>query len=185
MSAELLDADRCTLILVDYQARLMPALHDGAIAAERAALLAQAAQTLGVPVLGTEQNPERLGPNLEAIRSRCASTLAKTHFDACADGLLAALPADRPARDTLVLAGCEAHVCLLQTALGLLRAGKSVWVVANACASRRPADQQLAMQRLAQAGAQLVSHEMVLFEWLRDCRHPAFRALLPGIKAGR
>ena len=175
-------AERCALLLVDYQARLMPAIREGEQRCARAALLAQAAQTLGIPVLGTEQNPDKLGPNTAAIRSRCLQTLAKTHFDACADGLLEVLQRHQPLGGDIVVAGCEAHVCLLQTALGLLRAGRRIWVVDNACGSRRPADQRLAMQRLAQAGAQLVSHEMVLFEWLRDCRHPAFRELLALLK---
>jgi nicotinamidase-related amidase len=73
-------------------------------------------------------------------------------------------------------------VCLLQTALGLRRAGRAVHVVDDACGSRRGADHALAMQRLRDAGATLVSSEMLVFEWLADCRHPAFRPLLGRIK---
>ncbi len=182
-AAELIPAAGCALVLVDYQARLMPAIHEGEAVAARALLMAQAAQALGLPVLGTEQNPDKLGPNLPAITERCTHTLAKMHFNACADGLLAAVQAQRPRGNAIVIAGCEAHVCLLQTALGLLQAGQRLWVVENACGSRRPDDHRLAMQRLAQAGAVRVSHEMVLFEWLRSCEHPAFRELLPFIKA--
>jgi nicotinamidase-related amidase len=75
-----------------------------------------------------------------------------------------------------VVAGCEAHVCLLQTALGLLDAGFLVAVVADACASRTPANQALAMARLGAAGVTLVSTEMVGFEWVRNAGHPAFKA---------
>lgn len=82
----------------------------------------------------------------------------------------------------VVIAGCEAHVCLLQTALGLLRAGHAVWVVAAACASRNPRDHELAMQRLRQAGAVVVSTEMVVFEWLQSCRHPRFKEVLALLK---
>ena len=81
------------------------------------------------------------------------------------------------------MAGCEAHVCLLQTALGLLRAGLSVWVVANACGSRRASDHAAAMARLSNAGATIVTHEMVAFEWLHHCEHPRFREVLALIKA--
>ena len=73
-------------------------------------------------------------------------------------------------------------MCLLQTALGLLRAGLRVWVVANASGSRRPSDHAAAMQRLAQAGATVVTHEMVLFEWLADCRHARFKDVLKIVK---
>lgn len=173
------------LVLVDYQGRLMPALHEGGLALARAKLLAEGARLLGVPVIGTEQNPTRLGANADALRALCDTTLAKTHFDACADGLVAAVQQAHPGCRHIVIAGCEAHVCLLQTALGLLRAWPDwhVWVVGNACASRRASDHACAMARLAQAGATVVSHEMVLFEWLHDCRHARFREVLALIKA--
>lgn len=83
----------------------------------------------------------------------------------------------------MVLAGCETHVCLTQTALGLLAAGLQVAVVPEACASRRPADKALALERLRAAGAQLLGAEMVAFEWLRSCEHPQFKAVLALIKA--
>lgn len=182
MTMDRIDAKACTLVLVDYQARLLPAIHDGAAVVANAVLLAQAAHVLGVPVIGTEQNPCGLGPNVEQVRNECAVTLAKMHFDACADGLLLALQEARPDADQVVIAGCEAHVCMMQTALGLLRAGKRVWVVANASGSRRPNDQNAAMVRLTQAGATIVTHEMVLFEWLGNCTHPRFRDVLKLIK---
>jgi nicotinamidase-related amidase len=175
-------ADTSALLLVDYQARLMPAIHDAADVVSNAVLLARAAHLLGIPVLGTEQNPSGLGPNVEQVRTACARTLAKTHFDACADGLVEALHAARAGCDQVVVAGCEAHVCMMQTTLGLLRAGKRAWVVENASGSRRPSDHAAAMRRLADAGATLVTHEMVLFEWLNDCRHPRFRDVLALVK---
>jgi nicotinamidase-related amidase len=181
-----LDRDRSVLVLVDHQGRLMPAIAGGAAVVEEALFLARVAHTLGVPVIGTEQNPQRLGPNVEALRALCGQTLAKMHFDATADGLLELLRGTRPGHAALqqvVLAGCEAHVCLLQTALGLIEAGLRVAVVPAACGSRRTGDHSLAMQRLAQAGAQLVSSEMVAFEWLRACTDPQFRAVLALIKA--
>ena len=173
-------AARSTLVLVDYQQRLLPAIHGGAQVLAEATRLADAALLLGIRVLGTEQNPAGLGPNAAALRQRCASTLAKMHFDACEDGLLDVLGADA---DEVVIAGCEAHVCLLQTALGLLRAGRRVWVVAPACGSRAAEDHALAMQRLRDAGAGIVSPEMVVFEWLGDCRLPRFRELLAVVKS--
>ena len=179
-----MSAHDTTLVLVDYQARLIPAIHDAASVTARAVLLARAAQLLGIPVLGTEQNPASLGPNVQAIRDVCARTLAKTHFDACGDGLLEALRETDDARNHVVIAGCEAHVCLLQTALGLLRAGKRVFVVENACGSRRPTDHAAAMARLAQAGATIVTHEMAMFEWLDDCQHARFKDVLALVKAG-
>ncbi len=177
-----MDPDRCALVMVDYQARLLPSISGAHDVVRQAVLLAQAARLLGIRVVGTEQNPQGLGANLDEIRRLCDLCLSKTHFDACADGLLQALDNVPVAPTQIVIAGCEAHVCLLQTALGLLRAGRRVWVVAGACGSRRSADHAQAMQRLRQAGATLVSSEMVLFEWLADCRHPQFKRVLQLVK---
>src|SRR5687767_12118173 len=83
-----IDPTRCALVLVDYQARLMPAIHEADKAVAVAVKLADVARELGMPVLGTEQNPAGLGPNVEAIRTRCDATIAKMTFDGCADGLV-------------------------------------------------------------------------------------------------
>jgi nicotinamidase-related amidase len=177
------NAGRSALVLVDYQQRLMPQIHRGAEALALGVKLGRIAHDLGVPVLGTEQNPRGLGPNDGAVRALCSHTLAKMHFDACEDGLLGHLQQARQPQPTdVVLAGCEAHVCLLQTALGLLRAGFTVWVVADACGSRLAANHDLAMQRLRGAGAHIVSFEMVAFEWLHSCEHPRFKAVLASLK---
>jgi nicotinamidase-related amidase len=172
------------LVLVDYQQRLMPAIHLADAVLAQATLLADIGRTLGWPVIGTEQNPRGLGPNAEVIRSRCDVTLAKKHFDACADGLVEAMQAraDEPVRE-VVIAGCEAHVCLMQTALGLIDAGFTVWVVAPACGSRSATNHALGMARLQQAGATLVSVEMVAFEAIRSCEHERFKAVLALLKA--
>jgi nicotinamidase-related amidase len=81
-------------------------------------------------------------------------------------------------RNIIVIAGCEAHVCLLQTALDLLEDEFEVWVVTDACSSRTERNRDAAFDRLAGAGAELVTTEMVGFEWLRTAEHPAFDELL-------
>jgi nicotinamidase-related amidase len=179
-----MDATRSVLVLVDYQGRLMPTIYGAPAVVEAAVVLADAARALGIRIVGTEQNPDGLGLNDEAVRRRCDVTLSKMHFDACSDGLAELLtegcaPGDRP---EVVIAGCEAHVCLMQTALGLLERGFRTWVVETACGSRRAADKQAAMRRLREAGATVVSDEMVLFEWVRHCRHPQFKAVLELVK---
>ena len=173
-----MDRDRSLLVLVDYQERLMPTIHDAQRVVDEAVFLADAARLMGVRVLGTEQNPAVLGPNVAAVSDRCERTLAKMHFDACGDGLVDAVHGAA----NVVIAGCEAHVCLCQTALGLRRAGFEVFVVADACGSRRPEDLALAMQRLAQAGAVIVGAEMAVFEWLGTCEAAAFKAVLGLLK---
>ncbi len=181
---EAIEPRGCTLVLVDYQERLVPAIHGAAAMIANALLLADVARELGIPVVGTEQNPAGLGPNVAAIRERCAVTLAKDHFDGCADGLLTHLPSRETGTPHVVIAGCEAHVCLMQTALGLVRSGYRVFVVSDACGSRAAENHRLAMERLRQAGATVVATEMVVFEWLGTCRHERFRAVLARLKQG-
>lgn len=173
------------LVLVDFQKRLMPAIHDASAVVDEACRLADIARALAVPVIGTEQNAAGLGPNVAPIRERCAATLAKMHFDGCRDGLVDALQRHANGKiEDVVIAGCEAHVCLLQTALGLVDAGLRIFVVAAACGSRRPADHRLAMKRLERAGATLASTEMLAFEWLETCSDPSFRSVLALVKTG-
>jgi len=178
-----IDSRHSVLVLVDFQARLMPAIDEAERVLDNAVFLAQVARTLGVPVLGTEQNPKALGANDGRVRELCDRTLSKAHFSAVADGLLTELTALAPSARQVVVAGCETHVCLLQTALDLQQAGFETFVVAEACGSRRPEDKLTALHRLQQAGATMATAEMVAFEWLRTCEHPAFRDVLSLIKA--
>ncbi len=199
----LLDVSECQLVLVDYQARLMPAIHEGPQVLANAVRLARMARLLGVPVWGTEQNPQKLGANDASLRELCQRTLSKMHFSAVADGLAECLrPPARGAsgnarslpkhlqkstpaaaeRATLVVAGCEAHVCLLQTALELIEQEFDVWVVTDACGSRTERNRDAAFDRLAAAGAELLTTEMVAFEWLRTAGHPLFREVHALIK---
>lgn len=181
-----IDPGRSAVVLVDFQERLVPAIHEGAQVVAEAARLADCARELGIRVVGTEQNPPGLGPNTNEILRRCEATLAKMHFDACEDGLAEALRAPGHMAPTdVVVAGCEAHVCLMQTAHGLLRAGFKVWVAANACGTRFPVDHELAIARLRQSGAVIASVEMIVFEWLRTCEHERFKAVLEALKAPR
>lgn len=205
----LLECDESQLVLVDYQDKLMPVIFEGQAALANALRLAQAARLLQVPVWGTEQNPQKLGPNAPALKALCDRTFEKMAFSALGDSdllqaLLPPAPAARPAsgnarslpkhlrkpekppqpsRPSIVIAGCEAHVCLLQTALSLLEQEElEVWVVTDACSSRTERNRDAAFDRLASAGAELVTTEMVIFEWLGDCKHPAFRDALALIK---
>jgi hypothetical protein len=181
----------------------MPAIDHGADVLQRAVFLAKVAGLLEVPIWGTEQNPAKLGSNDPLVRQLCQKTFGKTSFDASQSALAQALrpPAkaggnarslpkhlqksapSEPARGTIVLAGVEAHVCLLQTALGLVEQEFDVWVVTDACGSRRERDRDAAFDRLAGNGVELVTSEMVAFEWMQDCEHPKFRDVLELIKA--
>jgi nicotinamidase-related amidase len=168
-----LTAEGAVLLLVDLQQRLMPVIHDHDAVVARAVRLAEAAQLLDVPIRATEQYPAGLGPTVPPLAAYPQATLTKTTFSAAADpGFAALLPAGS---GQVVVAGCEAHVCVLQTVLDLLGAGRRVVLATDATGSRDPADKAVAIERARQHGAEIVTSEMVLFEWLRDARHPKFR----------
>ena len=175
----LMKAEQSTLLLIDVQEKLMPAISHGDEVVDRSIVLATIAGLMEVPVLGTEQMPDKLGHNVEAIRELCNATLAKQHFDACQDGLVDQLP---EGRQHIVIGGCETHVCMMQTALSLIDAGYKVWVVADATGSRNEFDRDVALDRLSESGARIVTLEMVAFEWMRHCKHPQFRNIQSLIK---
>lgn len=199
----LIDVDESQLVLVDFQPRLQTAMHDAQAVWANASRLAQAAHLLQLPVWGTEQNPSKLGALPAQLRDVCQRVLAKMHFSAVEEGLAEWLqPApsaprgnarslprhlqkpqpEQAARKSIVLAGVEAHVCLLQTALDLLDEEFEVWVVTDACTSRTERNRDAAYDRLAGAGAELVTTEMVIFEWLRGAEHAQFREIQALIK---
>ena len=198
----LLSSSESQLVLIDYQTRLLPAINESDIVIAQALKLAQIAKLLRVPITGTEQNPAGLGQNHDALRALCGQTLVKTHFDGCADGLgdlLRDIGTPKPSpnarsmpkhmqkepenqRPTIVLAGMETHVCFLQTALSLIEEEFDVWVVTDACGSRTEKNRDAAFDRLAGNGAELVTVEMVAFEWLESSDHPQFKAVLDLIK---
>jgi nicotinamidase-related amidase len=169
----LLNAEGAVLLLIDLQERLVPVIHQHEAVVARAVRLAEAAQLLDVPICATEQNPAGLGPTVAPLAAYPQAVLSKTTFSASADpGFSALLPAGST---EIVVTGCEAHVCVLQTVLGLLGAGHRVIVAADAIGSRDPADKAAGLDRAGRHGAEIVTSEMVLFEWLRDSRHPKFR----------
>jgi nicotinamidase-related amidase len=206
----LLDADDSQLVLVDYQARLMPSIFESSVVLANALRLARMAKLLDVPVWGTAENPDALGPNVAevqaAIEAAGGKTFNKMSFSAVADGfgellrppvrkqqaggnarslpkhLQKAAPEPEEGRSTIVIAGCEAHVCLMQTALDLLEEEFEVWVVTDACSSRTERNRDAAFDRLAGNGAELVTTEMVAFEWLRTAEHEAFKDVLGLVK---
>ncbi|GAC1553542.1 MAG: isochorismatase family protein [Collimonas sp.] len=178
------DASRATLIIVDLQEKLMPVILDGTQVLQRAVILAQAAKLLGIPVIGTAQQPLRLGPTVAPMHALLDRTIEKSSFDACAQAeFMEVLTGNEPGgRDDLIVLGCEAHVCVLQTVLGLLHRQRRVKLVSDAIGSRRSSDKIAAIDRARSAGAEIVSSEMLMFEWMGDSNHPKFREMLKLIK---
>ena len=175
-----LDRAESALLLIDFQSRLMPAIAEGAAVVANARRLLDAARLLDVPVVVTEQYAKGLGATVAELDPGPEGTVFhKTSFDACRmPDFLDRLPQGR----ALVVAGCETHVCVMQTALGLLDAGRRVFLVRDAVGSRRAESKEAALRRLERHGAEIVTTEMVIFEWLERVEHPRFRDALALVK---
>lgn len=186
--SQLCTAATSQLVIIDIQSRLAaampPVARENTLRATR--LLLQSANLLDVPALVTEQYPQGLGttePFLVEHLQAAAPVLCKTCFASSGAAGFNEQLDDRAGRHQLVLAGMEAHVCVLQTALELLGRGYQIFVAADAVCSRNPAHRRNALARLRQAGVIIVNSESVVFEWLRDASHPRFREVSALVKA--
>ena len=170
----LIDPRQATLLVVDIQEKLIDAMSDPEGTAARARWLLAATTELQLPTVISEQYPKGLGHTLAALKAAAPSAeiVEKLHFSCVA---AECLPASLLAREQVIVCGMETHVCVLQTVLGLLALGKQVFVVEDACDSRSAASKAAALARMRDAGAQVVTREMVLFELLGSASHPLFR----------
>ncbi len=177
----LIRADDSQLVIIDVQTKLGAPMPTKVLnrVFSNVNLMLRSAQLLEVPVLVSEQYPSGLGETLPAISehfSPAVQRFEKTCFScAGAEGFMPALREAR--RSQVVLAGMEAHVCVLQTAMELLQQGFQVYVVEDAICSRKLENYQNALLRMKQCGVLVVSAESVLFEWLRDAKHEHFKAV--------
>ncbi|NCD32911.1 MAG: isochorismatase family protein [Spartobacteria bacterium] len=174
----LLDADNTQLACIDIQGRLADAVTDTEIVLANAKRLIYAARYLEVPLVLMEQVPDKLGPTREELKEALEGVpaFAKTSFSACGSEEFNFATGITHQKQVVII-GIEAHVCVLQTAIDLQKRGFTPYVVADAISSRRETDKQIALQRLAHYDIEVVTTEMVIFEWLKDARHPQFRAV--------
>lgn len=173
----LMNRETSSLLVVDVQERLLPSIADGEAVLANCDWLVGVARRMGVPVVVSEQYPEGLGPTAASLRATAgdAPLVTKTHFSCVADGCLAGTAVEQ--RRQVVVVGTEAHVCVMQTVLDLRWQGKEVFVVADAVGSRKPADKEAALARMRSHGVEIVTREMVAFEWLHDSAGPLFREI--------
>lgn len=174
----LINAKRSCLLVVDIQGKLVPAVHDHETLISHCQWLLEIAAIIGVPVLTSEQYPQGLGGTVAAIDSLVPAEgkMSKVHFSCAADAQCLA-KINSTGRDQVIIVGMEAHVCVQQTALQLKAEGKEVFVVADAVGSRNPEDKALALERMRQNGLQIVSREMVAFEWMEKSGTDSFRQI--------
>ncbi|TCT03855.1 isochorismatase family protein [Aquabacter spiritensis] len=174
----LLSPTQSVLLVIDIQERLAAVIPDAEGLVARTGILLQAARHLGVPALAFEQYPRGLGGTLPAVSRHLpdGAIMEKMAFS------VAAIPAVRTrlatlARRQIVIAGLEAHICVLQSAFGLKAAGYDVHVVADAVGARRPRDVDLAFARLRMEGIGITNCEMAVYEWMRHAETPHFKTM--------
>ncbi|MES2499029.1 MAG: isochorismatase family protein [Pseudomonadota bacterium] len=177
--SHLLQQSLSQLIIVDMQdklAHIMP-LEQMQLTTRNCNILVQAANLLSIPIVVTEQYPQGLGVTLPEISQQINPNkpIAKTAF--CATGEAKFNQQLHRDQSQIVLTGMEAHICVLQTALSLMQMGKQVFVAEDAIISRNPANKANAIARMREAGCVITNTESIVFEWLGNANHQAFKAV--------
>lgn len=178
-----LNSENTVLLAIDFQERLLPAISGADDCVAAACRMIEAARLLDVPVLATEQYPAGLGATCPAIRKALGESpfiAEKTRFSGCVQSVAERLAAlERP---NVLVVGIEAHVCVQQTVLDLMRLGYRSFVCADAVGSRRIFDRDIALDRMREAGAIVTTVESVIFEILGEAGTARFKAVLRIVK---
>jgi nicotinamidase-related amidase len=180
-----LEADRCTLIVVDIQEKLLPPIFQKEQLVKNSQLLIRLAGILKLPALMTTQYAKGLGNTVPEISSLLTETQAidKQMFSCFGSDVFCSLLKRLPGnRNTVLLCGIESHICVTQTALGALREGYIVHIASDAVSSRTEWNWKIGLERMRAAGAVISSTEMIIYELLRSSGAPAFKELLPYLK---
>ncbi len=182
----LCNADHCCLLVIDIQTKLTATMPGKVLdrLKRNSSTLLQAADQLSIPVFVTQQYPQGLGPmipELTQLLPKGSRLFDKTCFSCTeAEGFMSALTTT--GRHQIVMAGIEAHICVLQTAIALRAAGFDVFVVSDAVSSRQRENYENAIQRMHASNIMICNTESMLFEWLRDARNTHFKTLSALIK---
>lgn len=182
---DLLTPQRCCLMIVDPQERLMAAIYEAERVVRNTVLLIHCAKTLEIPILATTQYKKGLGPYVPELEELLvdAERVDKIEFNAFANPAVNNMATKLPKTvDTVLLAGAEAHICIYQTAVGASKAGYNPWIVADAISSRQKKNADLAISRMQALGMTVGSTEMAMYELLYKAGSPAFKAMLPHLK---
>ncbi len=193
---KLLSSERSIVVAIDLQGKLMDMIYRPRLVVDATVRLLKMADLFRVPVLMTEQYPKGLGPTHAEIAAAYEGLevekrlVAKESFSCCGEaGFENALgdvrPGLKPSERQIVVAGIEAHVCVMQTVLELLANGNQVHVCWECVSGRGAEYREHALGRMAQAGAVITNHESVAFEWARGKNHPQFKALSALLKEGQ
>jgi nicotinamidase-related amidase len=180
-----LEADRCALLVVDIQEKLLSPIFQKEQLIKNSQLLIRLAGILKLPALVTTQYAKGLGNTAPEIASLLPETqpIDKQMFSCFGSDVFCSVLKRLPGnRNTVLLCGMESHICVAQTALGALREGYIVHVASDAVSSRTEWNWKIGLERMRAAGAVISSTEMIVYEMLRSSGAPAFKELLPYLK---
>lgn len=180
-----LDPKKAGLLIVDIQEKLFPLIDHPCEVLEKGIKLIKGCQLLGIPIIISEQYPKGLGNTIDAIRQAAGSdaqVFTKTTFS-CLNDPDIEKTFEKLTFSQWIVMGIEAHVCVLQTARSLLNTGKEVIIANDAISSRSIYDFSTAIAELRDMGARITSTETILFELIRDSKHPSFKSLSQLIKS--
>lgn len=175
----LINKDKSLLIIIDVQEKLNPVMESPRAVLNGCVKLINVAQTLNIPIIITEQYPKGLGPTMVDIKNATQDKtvfVSKTSFSCAKDPKIMKL-IEASHKKHIILAGIETHICVLQTAIDLKEKGFEVFVVSDASGSGDAGQNYLGIQRLLQNQIDVVSTQMVAFEWLEDSTHEKFKEI--------
>jgi len=181
----MLRPERCCLMIVDPQERLMAAIFEADRVVRNTSLLFHCAQTLDIPIIATTQYKKGLGPFVPELEELLADIpcIDKIEFNGCANPAVSKMIQSLPQSvDTILLAGAETHICIFQTAMGAMKAGYHPWIAADAVSSRENRNTELALSRMRALGMTVGPTEMAVYELLQKAGSSAFKAMLPHLK---
>lgn len=171
----LLDKQDSCIILIDVQSKLTPFIKDSEKLIKNCQRLLNLANDMHAPHIIMEQYPVGLGSTVQPLK-HFSKALPKVHFSCWRDNGCQELLLNLNKKQ-IILIGIESHVCVLQTALDLIVNNYEVFVVVDAISSRNIVDQKYALKRMQQFGVQLITLEMVFFEWIKQAGTVEFKLL--------
>ena len=172
-------SDDCIFIMIDIQERLIDVMQDKETLLKNAEILNKATEILSIPLIVTEQYPEKLGKSVVTYPEK-HKYFSKTRFSAFTKEVTEYI--NHLNKPIIIVYGIEAHICVTQTCLDALQKGYHVLLVADAISSRKEYSKEIAIKMLSDKGVELVTTEMILFRLLKDAAHPKFKEISKMIK---
>ena len=171
-------ASNSTLMVVDVQEKLLPKIFENEELLKNIIWTVDLAQTIGIPIILTEHCPHKIGTTSFVLREKFNETdiVSKTFFSAVREGNL--LQNIQKERKQIIVVGTEAHICVQQTVLDLLEFGYQVFILESGVGTRNPNDKERSLQRMQQNGAEVITKDMLAFEWLEKAETELFKKVL-------